>query len=226
MSIQTYYRCIHSLVCPSIHLSIYPSIYLSIYLSIYPSIYLSIYLSICPSIHLSIYLSTCLSIYIYLCVYLQRFPEWYHGTPPPFAFKVYAEKHCRTILIEKLLTKCHVPLMHSSINNIYHGEYCFPFIISYHQPFHNQSIFLDRPRLGEVRVTRLNSSHDGISSGVAELVYGENNNAINKTWTRICSVDNNNKNNADTVCAQLGYSWASSYYSVYVNNLLNVHVHQ
>lgn len=75
----------------------------------------------------------------------------------------------------------------------------------------------DRPRLGEVRVTRLNSSQDGISAGIAELVYGEDDNTINKTWTRICSVDNNNKNNSDTVCAQLGYSWASSYYSVPAN---------
>ena len=93
-------------------------------------------------------------------------------------------------------------------------------LLFFYKPAIPQSIhFLVRPRLGEVRVTRLNSSQDGISAGIAELVYAENNNTINKTWTRICSVDNNNKYNSDTVCAQLGYSWASSYYSVYVNHV-------
>ena len=38
---------------------------------------------------------------------------WYHGTPPSFNFKVYAEKHCFITRIKTLLTKRHVSLMHS-----------------------------------------------------------------------------------------------------------------
>ena len=64
----------------SLHLSIYPSIYLSIHLSIYPSIYLSIHLSIYLSIYLSIHPSINLpvhptiylfNLFIHLSIYLS-----------------------------------------------------------------------------------------------------------------------------------------------------------
>ena len=47
-----------------------------------------------------------------------------YGTLPTFNFKVYSEKRCFTTL----LTKHHVPLMHSSTLNIYPGETLLYFI--------------------------------------------------------------------------------------------------
>ena len=51
--------------CPSLHVSISPSIYLSMYLPLHPSIYPCIYLSIHLFIHLSIYSSIYLSIHLF-----------------------------------------------------------------------------------------------------------------------------------------------------------------
>lgn len=70
------------------------------------------------------------------------------------------------------------------------------------------SFFLVRPRLGEVRLVPQDND-----LGIVEVVYGENNSTVNKTWTRVCGGGSSSydKFNALTICSQLGYTSVLNY---------------
>ena len=79
----------------------------------------------------------------------------------------------------------------------------------------------ERPRLGEIRVTDVDSSQNSIGSGLVEVVYQVNNNVNNKTWQAICGSSQHDSNNAATACQQLGYNTVTSYTTMYVTCTCN-----
>ena len=86
--------------------------YIHVYVYVYKDIdSIDLYVHAGTLVHLCVCIRVCMYVYKEICCVSVSPKGCYHGASPPFHFKLYAEKHC--LVDGTLLSKHHVPLMHS-----------------------------------------------------------------------------------------------------------------